>query len=54
MKGIILDVGALLSWTIIPGTGVQIFLVDYYPSTRDQQSTVESVEEFRRHETPSD
>jgi hypothetical protein len=54
MKGIIPGVGALLSWTIIPGTGVRIFLVDYYPSTRDQQRTVESVEDLRSHEMPSD
>jgi hypothetical protein len=32
MKGIIFGMGSLLTWTIIPGTGVQIFLVGYYPS----------------------
>jgi hypothetical protein len=52
MKGIIPGVGSPLSWTIIPGKGVQIFLVYYYPSTRDQQSTVESIEDLRRHEMP--
>jgi hypothetical protein len=49
MKGIIPGVGALVIWTIIPGTGVQIFLVVYYPSTGGQQSSVEAVEDLRRH-----
>jgi hypothetical protein len=33
MKGTIPGMGALMTWTIIPGTRVKIFLVDYYPST---------------------
>jgi hypothetical protein len=33
MKGIIPGVGALMTWTIIPGTGVHFFLVGCYPST---------------------
>jgi hypothetical protein len=32
MKGIIPGMGALMTWTIIPSTRVQIFLVGYYPS----------------------
>jgi hypothetical protein len=34
MKDIIHGMGALMTWTIIPGTGVQIFLVGYYPIIR--------------------
>ena len=49
MKGTIPGMGALMTWTIIPGTGVQIFLVGYYPSMGGQQSTVEAVEDLRRH-----
>jgi hypothetical protein len=33
MKGVISGVGAFMTWTMIPGTGVQIFLVGCYPST---------------------
>jgi hypothetical protein len=43
MKGIIPSVGGLMTWTIIPGTGVQIFLIGCYPSMRGQQDTVEAV-----------
>jgi hypothetical protein len=49
MKGIIPGVGALMTWTIIPGMGVQIFLIGCYPSTGGQQDTVEAVKDLRRH-----
>jgi hypothetical protein len=49
MKGIIPSMGALITWTIIPGTVVH-FLIDYYLSTRGQQSSIESVKDLRRHE----
>jgi hypothetical protein len=42
MKGIIPGMGALMSWTIIPSTGVQILSVGYYPTTGGRQSSVES------------
>jgi hypothetical protein len=33
MKVIIPGMEALMIWTIIPSTGVQVFLVGYYPNT---------------------
>jgi hypothetical protein len=35
VKGIISSVGALMTWTIIPGTGVQTLLIDYYAGQED-------------------
>ena len=49
MKGIILGVGALMTWTIIHGTGVQIFLIGCYPSKGGQQDIVEEVKDLRIH-----
>jgi hypothetical protein len=35
VKGISSSVGALMTWTIIPGMGVQTILIDYYAGEKD-------------------
>jgi hypothetical protein len=45
VKGIISSVGALMTWTIIPGTGVQTLLIDYYVGQRRHKSSSKEIKE---------